>query len=128
MENVIGTWRLVRGTCTYEDGSPGPQPYGGEGAIGRVVLGADGRMGAVLCQGGPPGPDREYTSYCGAYTFDGKTLITRVDACSDPARMGTDQVRQVTFGDGLMVLQPPPRDVGGRTQHRLLYWEKISEV
>ena len=100
MRNLIGTWRLVKGESVFEDGTPGPAPYGGPGALGRVTLGEDGRMVAVLCDGRsdiPAGETREYTSYCGRWTFDGATLVTRVDACSDPARMGTDQVRRVAF-------------------------------
>lgn len=130
MQNVIGTWRLVRGTTVDKDGRALPPPYGGEGALGRVALGADGRMVAVLCDGRPdlpPGAARDYTSYCGDYRFEGDRLITRVDACSDPARMGTDQIRQVRFEDGLMVLVPPPRERNGVTEHRTLYWEKLSD-
>ena len=64
--------------------------YGGEQAMGRVTFNADGRMMAVLCDGRPSLPPegvREYTSYCGNYTFDGTRLITRVDAASDAYRM-----------------------------------------
>lgn len=131
MKDIYGTWRLVRGTSTYDDGAAGPPPYGGEKAVGRVTLNADGRMTAVLCDSRPdlpPGAAREYTSYCGAYVFDGQTLTTRCDAASDPARVGTDQVRQVTFEDQLMVLRPPPRERDGKIEHRVLYWERISEV
>jgi len=88
-------------------------------------------MVAVLCDGRvdiPEGEARDYTSYCGNYTFDGKTLVTRVDACSDPARFGTDQVRQVSFDGDLMVLRPPPREINGVIQHRVLRWEKIADI
>jgi len=105
-------------------------PYGGH-ASGRVVLGADGRMMAVTCDGRREIPDagrREYSSYCGNYTFDGKQLITHVDAASDPTRMGSDQVRDVRFEDGLMVLRPPARTYGGAVEQRELYWEKIADV
>jgi hypothetical protein len=131
MKDITGTWRLVSGTSTSSDGAPMPPPYGGEKAMGRVTLNADGRMAAVLCDGRPKMPDgetREYTSYCGNYTFDGKRLITRVDACSDPARMGTDQVREVSFEGELMVLRPPVREINGVAQQRVLKWAKISEV
>ena len=53
---------------------------------------------------------------------NGKRLITRVDCCSNPAYMGTEQVREVGHEGGLMVLRPP------LTQQRVLYWEKISDV
>ena len=71
--------------------------------MGRVVLQDNGRMMAVVCDGAtelPVGAKREYSSYCGNYTFDGKTLITKVDAASDPSRVGSDQVRGVRFEDG----------------------------
>lgn len=130
IDDVYGTWKLVRGVSKDPDGAPLPPPYAGDKAIGNVVLTRDGRMAAVLIDGRPDiaaGETREYTSYCGAFTFDGSTLITRVDACSDPARMDTDQIRQVRFEDGLMILRPPPKDVDGVIYHRELFWRKIAE-
>jgi hypothetical protein len=99
--------------------------------MGRVVLAADGRMMAVLCDSRrelPAGVTREYSSYCGNYTFDGGRLVTRVDAASDPSRIGSDQVREVRFEDGLMVLRPPLRAYGSGVEQRELYWERIAEV
>lgn len=108
-----------------------PPPYGGEKAMGRIVLNADGRMMAVLIDGRlelPDGVAREYTSYCGSYTFDGRQLITRVDAASDPARLGTDQVRDVYFEGELMVLRPPVRSYNGKDEQRVIHWRRISDT
>ncbi len=130
MTSVTGTWRLVRAVSRDANGNELPVPYGGQ-AMGRVMLGADGRMMAVTCDGRreiPAGEKREYSSYCGNYTFDGKQLITRVDAASDPTRLGSDQVRDVRFADGLMVLRPPARAYGAAVEQRELYWEKIADV
>jgi Lipocalin-like domain len=130
MTSVVGTWRLVNAVSRDTNGKELPTPYGGHG-MGRVVLGADGRMMAVLCDGRreiPGGGKREYSSYCGNYTFDGKQLITRVDAALEPARIGSDQVRDVRFEGNLMVLRPPPRSYGGTAEQRELFWEKIAEV
>lgn len=130
MKNIYGTWGLVRGTSTASDGTERPAPYGGTAAMGRVMLTPDGRMMAVLCDGRPTLPDgavREYTSYCGNFTFDGKQLITRVDAASSADRMGTDQVRDVTFEADLMVLRPPAKAYGGGVEQRVLYWEKLTD-
>ena len=130
MTSVVGTWRLVRAASRDQNGNALLAPYGGHPS-GRVVLGADGRMMAVTCDGRreiPGGGKREYSSYCGNYTFDGKQLITRVDASSDPNRLGSDQIRDVRFEDGLMVLRPPARTYGGQEEQRELYWEKISDV
>jgi hypothetical protein len=130
MPNVTGTWRLVRAEAKDSAGNTLPMPYGGR-AMGRVVLEANGRMMAVICDSAtelPVGTKREYSSYCGNYTFDGTTLTTRVDAASDPSRIGTDQVRGVRFEDGLMVLRPPLRAYGGVAEQREIYWEKISDI
>ena len=77
----------------------------------------------------PGGEPREYNTYGGNYRFDGKQLVTRVDCCSNPAYMGTDQVRGVSQEDGFMVLRPPLRTYVNRPpEQRVLYWERISEV
>lgn len=130
MTTVTGTWRLVRAVSRDGNGRELPEPYGGHG-MGRVVLDKGGRMMAVLCDGRcsiPDGGVREYNSYCGNYTFDGKQLVTRVDAASDPSRIGSDQVRDVRFAGELMVLRPPPRTYNGPIEQRELYWEKIADV
>lgn len=130
MTSVFGTWRLVRAVARDGDGKELPTPYGGHG-MGRVMLSAEGRMMAVVCDGRreiPGDGKRDYSSYCGNYTFDGRQLITRVDAASDSSRIGSDQVRDVRFEDGLMVLRPPPRAHGAAMEQRELFWEKIADV
>ena len=122
---LVGTWHLVTTRSHNDAGEPMHQPYGPQ-PMGVVVFSPDRRMICVLCDSRadlPPGETaREYNSYCGAYTFDGATLITCVDACSDPARMGSDQVRKVRFEGERLVLMPPPRPWQGETQHRELFW------
>ncbi len=128
ISDLIGTWKLIETRATDGQGNALPPPYGGpELRIGTVTFDAGGRMAAVLCQG-VVGPDekREYYSYCGHFTFDGKTLVTRVDATSDPARMGSDQVRDVTMEGGRMILRPPPRPWRSVMQHRELVWQKLG--
>ena len=131
MKDIVGTWRLVKTLARNDAGEPMHPPYGPE-PMGVTVFSADRRMIAVLCDSRPALPDgeteREYNSYCGTYTFDGTTLVTRVDACSDPARMGSAQVRKVRFQGERMILQPPPGELGGVKVMRELTWEKISAV
>ena len=127
MKSIVGTWRLVKAEAHDGGGKPLPAPYGGKG-MGRVTFSAEGRMAAVVVDGRPelsPNIKRDYSSYCGSYTFDGTRLVTRVDAASDPSRLGGDQVREVSFDGDFMVLRPPPR-AGG--EYRVLTWEKISDV
>jgi hypothetical protein len=83
----------------------------------------------VVCDGRkemPAGVTRDYSSYCDNYTFDGARLVTRVDAASDPSRVGSDQVRGVRFEGELVVLTPPPRQAGGVQEYRELTWQRIS--
>src|SRR5690349_20951886 len=128
MRSIVGTWKLVAAAARDRDGNLLPTPYGGHG-MGRVAFSAEGRMMAVNCDGRPqlpPGTDRAYSSYCGNYTFDGARLVTRVDASSDPARLGTDQVRGVSFDGELMILRPPPRQTASDEEYRELTWRRIA--
>jgi hypothetical protein len=86
-------------------------------------------MMSVVCDGRPElpvGASREYSSYCGNYTYDGTRLVTRVDAASDPSRIGSDQVRGVRFEGERMVLIPPPRRASESEEHREITWERIA--
>ena len=126
--SAIGTWRLAVATATDANGNKKEVPFGPRG-MGLVTLTADGRMMAVLVDGRknlPDGAKREYSSYCGNYTFDGSTLTTIVDAASDPARMGSAQVRKVRFEGDRMILMPPSTEVNGVKVTRELAWERVS--
>jgi hypothetical protein len=128
--NVVGVWRLVSATATDANGNKLAVPYGPRG-MGIVTLTSDGRMMAVLVDGRatlPEGTKREYSSYCGNYTFDGSTLITKPDASSDPSRFTVDQVRKVRFEGDRMVLIPPVSEVKGVKVTREIFWERISTV
>ena len=128
--DAVGVWKLVGGTMTDPAGKPVGVPFGPRG-MGLLTLTADGRMMAVLIDGRakpPDGAKREYSSYCGNYTFDGSTLITTVDASADPARVRSQQVRKVRFEGERMILAPPAREVDGVRIDRELAWERISAV
>lgn len=131
MQSIIGTWKLVDGRATFEDGTPAPSPYGGEKAMGRVTFDGDGRMMAVLCDGRrelPEGEAREYSSYCGNYTFDGHQLVTRVDSTSDRERLGGEQIREVSFEGRCMVFRHTAQRPDGRRIRREMSWQKIADV
>lgn len=125
--SLIGTWHLVHATASAADGSPLPPPYGGPHAIGLVSFTAEGRMVAVLCDSRPADhldTAREFVSYCGAYHYDGRELVTQVDATSRPSWLGTEQRRSVSFEDDLLVLRPPLRAYSSAPEQRVLYWKK----
>jgi hypothetical protein len=128
MPSIVGTWKLLYATARDAAGTPLPAPYGGK-AMGRVTFTADGRMMSVVCDGRaelPYGVDREYSSYCGNYTYNGERLVTRVDAASDPSRIGSDQVRGVRFEGERMFLTPPRRRTAGNEEYREIAWERIA--
>jgi Lipocalin-like domain len=129
IDNIVGTWRLVMTRAHDDAGQPMHAPYGPK-PMGVVVFSADGRMIAVLCDARPrlpdDEPDREYSSYCGTYRCDGATLVTRVDAASDPSRLGGDQIRRIRFDGDRLVLMPPPRPWRGVMQHREMFFERIG--
>jgi hypothetical protein len=130
MSKAVGVWKLVGGTMTDPGGKPLGVPFGPR-AMGLLTLTTDGRMMAVLIDGRarlPEGAKREYSSYCGNYTFDGSTLITTVDASVDPERVGGQQVRKVRFEGERMILVPPAREMDGVRVDRELVWERISAV
>lgn len=125
---IIGIWRMVSTKGVDDTGKALAPPYGPK-AMGLVTFQADGRMMAVLCDGRsemPGGEKRPHMSYAGNYTFDGTTLSTRVDASSDAGRVGGDQVRNVRFENGKMVLAPPRRMFAGVMQHQELTWERVG--
>ena len=128
MPSIVGTWKMVDAVARDRGGSLLPAPYGGKG-MGRVMFNAEGRMMAVTCDGRPQlaaGTVRAYSSYCGNYTFDGSRLITRVDAASDRSRIGSDQVREVSFAGDRMILRPPPRQGEAGEEYREITWERIA--
>jgi hypothetical protein len=120
---------LAETSATDESGAPLPPPYG-PNPMGLLSLSAEGRMIAALCDGRAELSEereaREYASYCGSYTFDGTTLVTRVDGSSTPERLGTDQPRAVEFDGARLVLRPPPRRINGQLCYRRLVWERIA--
>lgn len=131
MPRIVGDWRLVMTRAADDAGNTVHPPYGPQ-PMGLLKFTAEGRMMAVLCDGRPvlpgTGEGREYNSYCGNYSFDGTTLVTRVDCATKSERIGGDQFRRVEFRGELMVLFPPPRSVGKIRQHRELVWERIGSI
>lgn len=129
VDKIVGTWKLVDAKAVDAEGNALPTPWGGVDVMGRLTFNAEGRMVSVICDSRleiPAGQSREYTSYCGTYRLEGGQLITRVDAAADPARMGTDQVRDVHFDGNLMVLKPPMKPYGARVEQRELRWIRIA--
>ncbi len=127
-QRIIGTWRLKTSHAVDDSGKTLSPPYGPV-PNGVVCFEAGGRMFCVLCDGRtelPAGEPRQFMSYAGNFTFDGATLVTRVDASSDASRVGGEQVRSVRFENGGIVLEPPRRLYGGVMQRHSLFWERAG--
>jgi len=128
MKDLVGTWKLVNVESRDPDGKPLVSQYGPL-PVGRIVFTREGRVLVGVTDGRaslPSGTKREYGGYTGAFTFNGTTLTTQVDASPNPALVGTAQVRGVRFEGERMVLHPPPREIGGVLHDRELTWERIS--
>ncbi len=125
MHKLDGMWRLVDSRAWNEAGRLSA-PYGAH-PMGQIMF-MNGRMLAVLCKGdadaGASGY-RSYSSYGGPYSFDGKTLETRVDVASDPQRIGGSQIREVLMVGEQMLLRPPQRMYAGSLERRELVWERV---
>jgi hypothetical protein len=132
---LIGTWRMVKRISRDAQGliiPPAPEPKGWHAiSMGLITFNLAGRVMSVLCDGrtrtadSPQRLPRDYSADCGSYSFDGTTLLMRIDA-STPDRLGTDQLRKVRFEEGLLVLMPPPVTIDGIQVQREIYWERIS--
>jgi hypothetical protein len=133
----VGAWKLVSWEVTQPDGAI-HYPYG-KAVIGYLMYTADGYMAAEIMdpdrrQSDPDFPletpaaqtltdtDRAraystYTSYCGAYTIQGRTVTHHVKAALIPSWTGTDQVRRFKFDGGRLIL--------GVDNHTLT-WERVA--
>ena len=129
MKSVDGIWALQQAQAWDATGQPLSAPYG-QCPMGTIMF-ENGRMLAVLCNGDADlgsATRREYSSYGGTYTFDGKILEVLVDIASDQTRIGGRQVREVVLDGRHMTLRPPTRAYGGAPQQRELLWERVADL
>ena len=121
---IVGTWRMVEATALRDTGH-GPAHPQRRRRRRRTNDGGPVRRPEDVADG----TARDYSSYRGNDTFDGQTLVTRVDASGSPRNaIGGDQVRQVRFEGKRMVFVPSPAMVDGVMRHREIYWERISAL
>lgn len=132
---LVGTWRLVSYVTNEPDGRRG-KPYGE--AVGRLEYDARGNMAGQVMR-----PDRGpvelgeggaqqvraaylgYIAYFGTYDVsgDGRTVTHHVEGALNPAWVGGDQVRGVTFdGDRLVLTAEVPK--AGKVVAHVLTWER----
>ena len=109
---LLGSWRLVSFEVELRDSKERQRPFG-ENPNGYLILGADGRMMALLAaKERKPGQKdvevaalfRSMMCYTGRYRIEGDQFITKVDASWNESWNGGDQVRLWQFhGDRLVI-------------------------
>jgi Lipocalin-like domain len=124
MASVVGAWRLVAVHAWDEAGASLPPLYG-DAPLGAAVF-TDTWMTATVVP--PKGQaTRPFVAYHGAYSFDGETLITRVEAATIASWVGEDQVRSSRFqGDDRLFLRPPIREFGSQRVQQELEWVRVG--
>lgn len=140
-----GTWQLVRWEIAYEDGRPATLPFGPD-ATGLIVYTQDGTMNACIARGQRPrlssdsvrsAPESErlaafesFFQYAGPYAIRGEPgrqqVVHRVTHALNPNFVGTEQVRDMAFGDdGNLTLSAsdtvPGTDIA---RHHRLIWRR----
>jgi hypothetical protein len=134
-KRLIGAWKLLSFDVSI-DGNV-LHPYG-EHPIGRLTYDAAGRISAQAMKPGRKSsindPDAVanascdelrqiadgYLGYYGTFTLDeeSRTVIHRVESCTLPAWVGTDQTRQYEFVGPHLVL---------RADSAKLVWERLPD-
>ena len=140
-EELVGTWKLVSATDTADKGEV--QNAFGHGPVGFLTYTVDGRMMAIVSNGGrqplsipdyiaAPAEERAkafatFSAYAGTYTLESHRVIHHVQVSSLQNRVGTDLVRTiVSLKDGRLILETPPFLKGGKTVTTKLTWERIT--
>jgi len=127
MQSLVGMWKLVE-VRAFDDVGRDQVPPLGTHPMGIMIFEATRMLGAI-CDGSeklpPDAPSRAFGSYCGAYTFDGLELRTRVDRASTPELL-VDQVRHIRFdGPTRMKINPVAGAMGNQSHFELL-WERVG--
>ena len=133
---LLGSWRLVSFEVELRDSKERHRPFGAN-PNGYMILGADGRMMALLTanERTPGAQDsdaatlfRSMMCYTGRYRMDGDKFITRVDASWNQSWNGGDQVRFWTIdGDRLVIKNqwaPSATVPGGPMAQATATWER----
>ena len=128
MDDIYGTWAIVETSSQDADGKP-IAPLFGPAPLGRISIGRDGRFLATVCDGRPEtgdGTPRPFVAYCGPYTYDGQTLVTKAYAHNNPDRIGLDHARMVSFDGETMILTTPAAEYLGVFQTITPKWKRIA--
>lgn len=138
-EALIGRWELLSWEARDDDGGV-TRPFG-DRPRGLIVCLPDGWAAAQIAASDRPervgdpaaGPDEQraraygtYLAYAGPYEIRGDTVVIRAQISLYPEFLGAEQVRQVSFEDGDLVLRTPRVPLGGQAAVHELRWRRAE--
>jgi Lipocalin-like domain len=140
-DRIVGTWKLVSAAETLKDGTTRPFPTFGPNAKGFLMYQRDGYMCAQLVnpsrsRWADPAhatPEEKLAAtdgifgYCGRYEIDvGQQWIVHLpEVATDPAYMGSRQVRPYRFESGRLILSDVERNDPSVARWTIV-WEKVQ--
>ncbi len=139
-ESIVGTWRLLSFHGRNANGDL--RPALGENAQGLLVYTAEGYMIAILSEvGRPPFRSNDFRggtpeealaaansciSYSGRYEVTGNTVTHHVEMSLFPNWIGQDQIRNLKFVEGNLMLSTPSFLLSGGEWTFELVWERVT--
>ena len=138
-EQLVGAWRLV--SWEARAGGQTNFPFGAD-ARGLLIYTSTGRMSVFLSQSNRKrfagaeakagSPEEKVAAFdsCFAYSgifevADGR-VIHRLDHCTFPNWVGTEQVRFMRLDGDRLILETPPLPTGERPAVSRLIWERLK--
>lgn len=130
-DKLLGSWSLIDWTVSFDDGRPAVHPFG-QGATGRIHYAPDGIMNATIMGVGRKAGDKaalfgSYMHYTGRWRVEGDAMHHAVDFALDPALIGRDLKRTMTFeGDDLILSGDDISPRTGKAIHHELRWRRMA--
>lgn len=139
-DSIVGVWKVISYVSRDEETGVETKPWG-ENPQGLLMYTADGYMGVGTADGraAPTGAGEKLTeeraklfasmtAYAGRYTVESDRVIHHVEVAQNPAWVGTDQVRYVTFeGDTIRIRTPAiVSTVDGRRRTFTLHFRRAK--
>lgn len=139
-EQLVGTWRLVLWENRDEKGKIS-HPLGSD-AKGYISYTDDGHVFVHIMAGNrkefstgglfdvTPGECVKayatHISYCGPYQIDGENIVHKVEVCSFPNWIGSEQRRHAALKDGNLILSALGLQVDAGKVDAYLEWEPFN--
>lgn len=122
-EELVGAWQLEQFEVSFSDRRPPMFPFG-HGPSGLLIHALDGTMSLTIAERRrgdlsiegveelAAAPDHQkarafetFVSYAGVWMFDGEVVTHVAEVASIPQMAGKEQVREVEFRAGRLVLR-----------------------